>query len=241
MLTNNAFAGIGSLLGDPARASMMVALMDGRALTATELSVVAGVTPQTASSHIGQLVAAGLLAMERQGRHRYHRLAAPSVARMVETMMAVSVEVGALSGRTAVRTGPRDRAMRHARTCYDHLAGRVAVAVADAMLARGEVELDADGGALTAAGATRLTEMGIDLSDVARGRTRVFCRPCLDWSERRPHIAGRLGAVLLSHFTARSWIRLTSGSRTVVVTPKGQRELTGMFGLAPSLWDAGKD
>ena len=238
MLTTNAFAEIGSLVGDPARASMMVALMDGRALTATELSTIAGVTPQTASSHLSQLVASGLIAMKRQGRHRYHRLADPAIARMVEGMMTVASE-STISRNPAVRTGPRDQAMHQARTCYDHLAGRVAVAIADAMVARGEVDLSADGGELTGKGEAFLAEIGLDLSaSVARGRSkRMFCRPCLDWSERRVHIAGVLGAALLNHMTVLKWLRPVAGSRAVTITPAGRRELNALFGLGSSAWE----
>jgi DNA-binding transcriptional ArsR family regulator len=148
MPTTNAFAEIGSLVGDPGRANMLVALMDGRALTATELAATAGITPQTASSHLGQLVGANLLTVERQGRHRYHRLADPAIARMIEGMMAVATN-STVGGRPATRTGPNHIAMRQARTCYDHLAGRIAVAIADSMVAQGEVELSPDGGILT--------------------------------------------------------------------------------------------
>lgn len=218
----------------------MVALMDGRALTATELSAVAGITSQTTSSHLGQLVAAGLLVVEKQGRHRYHRVATPSVAAMIEQMMSVSVEVQDVQ-RAAPRTGPRDQAMRYARTCYDHLAGRVSVAIADAMVARGEVEIDGDGGMLTSAGSATLVGIGIDLSSGTEksSRGRVFCRPCLDWSERRPHIAGRVGALMLEHLRKRHWIRTVPNSRTVFFTLAGQRELTASFGLQSSVWDAG--
>ena len=238
MLTTNAFAEIGSLVGDPARASMVVALMDGRALTASELSAIAGITPQTASSHLSQLVASGLLAMKRQGRHRYHCLATPTIARMVEGMMAVASETS-ISRNPAVRTGPRDRAMRQARTCYDHLAGSVAVAIADAMVMRGEIELSEDGGELTRKGEAFLAEIGINVSaSLTRGRgKRVFCRPCLDWSERRVHIAGALGAALLYHITDQKWVRPVAGSRAVAITPTGRRELDTLFGLSPSVWE----
>lgn len=238
MLTTNAFAEIGSLIGDPARASMLVALMDGRSLTATELSAVAGVTPQTASSHLGQLVAAGLLAMERQGRHRYHRLATPAIAQMMEGMMTVA-SGSAGSAAHAVRTGPRDAAMRLARTCYDHLAGRVAVAIADAMIGRGQVDFSADGGELTPKGEAFLDEVGIDLSRVSARRRgqRVFCRPCLDWSERRVHIAGHVGAALLAHMTAQNWVRMAVGSRAVTITPAGRSQLDAVFNLGTSVWE----
>lgn len=233
MPMTNAFAEIGALVGDPARAGMLVALMDGRALTAGELAGAAGVTPQTASSHLRQLVAAGLLAMERQGRHRYHRLASPAIAQMVEGMMTIAAPSTA-AGRPALRTGPRDHAMRQARTCYDHLAGRVAVAIADTMTARGEIVLAADGGAVTRAGEAFLRDMGIDL---VKGRGgRLFCRACLDWSERRPHIAGMLGASLLDHVIDRRWLHRAAGSRAVTITPAGQRELTALFDLAPTIW-----
>ena len=236
MLTTTAFAEIGAIVGDPARASMVMALMDGRALTATELSAVAGVTPQTASSHLSQLVTAGLLAMERQGRHRYHRLASPAIARMVEGIMTVASET-MVSGTSAVRTGPRDKAIRHARTRYDHLAGRVAVAIADAMIARGDIELSADGSNLTDKGEAFLREIGIDTSlSSARGGKRVFCRPCLDWSERRVHIAGVVGTALLGHMTDRNWLRPVAGSRAVTITPEGRRNLDARFDLAPSAW-----
>lgn len=238
MLTTNAFAEIGSLIGDPTRASMIVALMDGRALTSTELSAVAGVTPQTASSHLGQLLAAGLLAVERQGRHRYHRLASPSIARMVEGMMTVASE-NAASVTHAVRTGPRDQAMRLARTCYDHLAGRVAVAIAETMIERGQIDLSADGGSVTGKGDAFLQAIGIDLSR-ASGRSRskrMFCRPCLDWSERRLHIAGSMGAALLTHMTSRNWLKPVAGSRAVTITLEGRRDLDALFDFPPGVWN----
>ncbi len=235
MLTTNAFAEIGSLIGDPGRASMLIALMDGRALTATELAAIGGVTPQTASSHLARLVAAGLLAVERQGRHRYHRLATPAIASLVENLMTV-VGDAALTHRRPLRTDPREAAMRQARTCYDHLAGSVAVAITDAMLTRGDVQFDADGGALTVSGAARLSALGVVLPQPQSHRRRIFCRPCLDWSERRTHIAGAVGAALLDHMLGHAWIRKAEGSRAVVVTPAGRRHLTESLGLGSDLW-----
>ena len=198
MLTTAALARTASLVGDPARANMLAALMDGRALTARELAQAASVTAQTASGHLGQFTSAGLLIMERQGRHRYHRLASPAVAHMLETIMSVAA-IG--SRATPLRAGPRDAALRKARTCYDHLAGQLAVAMADRMAERNQVELSPDGGAVTQVGAHFLRGLGVDLDRAAapatrRGGSRMFCRPCLDWSERRPHIAGALGAAL---------------------------------------------
>ena len=237
MLTTATFAGIGALVGDPARANMLVALMDGRAFTASELATIAHVTPSTASSHLAQLIAGGLLAVERQGRHRYHRLANPGIAQMIEGMMTVATSTAGGDQRT-FRTGPKDSALRHARTCYDHLAGRVAVAIADEMIARGEIEFGADGGELTDLGARKLESLGVDLVDQGShtSRQRAFCKPCLDWSERRPHIAGVVGKALLQHFGSVGWVRRMPGSRAVKVTPLGQLKLSASFGLDGDVW-----
>jgi DNA-binding transcriptional ArsR family regulator len=162
---------------------MLLALMDGRALTATELAAAAGATPQTASSHLSRLVAAGLLSLQRQGRHRYHRLATPATAQMIEGMTTVAAGSMAVR-RTLPRTGPRDQAMRQARTCYDHLAGRVAVSIADTMMARGEIELSTDGGGLTGAGEALLRELEIDLGAARAGGRRLL--PSLPGLERAP-------------------------------------------------------
>jgi len=224
MPSTAAFAETAALVGDPARAAMLTALMDGRALTAAELAGTAGITPQTASGHLARLTAAGLLSVAKQGRHRYHRLATPSVARMLEGIMAVA-EVAA---PRPVRTGPRDAQMRDARTCYDHLAGRLAVALADSMAARGLLELSPDGGAVTPAGESFFESLGIAL---ALPGPR-FCRPCLDWSERRPHIAGRLGAALCTRCFDLGWVRRREGGRALLVTPEGRRGFAEVFGVA---------
>lgn len=218
-----AFAGTAALVADPARASMLAALMDGRALTAGEMARVAGITPQSASTHLARLAEAGLLAVARQGRHRYHRLASPAVARMLEGIMAIAEA----PGPAPPRVGPRDAALRRARTCYDHLAGRLAVAMADAMVARGHIELAEDGGAVTEAGLGFLRGLGI-VPAAARGR--VFCRPCLDWSERRPHVAGALGAALCARCLGAGWVRRLPGTRALEVTPQGWRCLADAFG-----------
>lgn len=226
MSTTSDFAEVAALAGDPARATMLLSLMDGRALTAGELATAAGVTAQTASGHLARLVAAGLLAVERQGRHRYHRIASPLVAQMVETIQSVSA-----AGPTArpPRVGPRDAALRLARTCYDHLAGRVAVAITDRLVTDGGLILDGDGGVLTGAGRDRLAALGIEVPSPC-GR-RAFCRPCLDWSERRMHLAGTLGAALLDGLVTRGWLRRGAETRAVLVTPAGELGLRQAFGI----------
>ncbi len=231
------FAETAALIGDPARANMLIALMDGRALTATELARVAGITPQTASGHLAHLTEAGLLAMTRQGRHHYHRLASADVARMLESIMSVTAGRRPLPARPArTVTGPRDAALRRARTCYDHLAGQLAVAMADRMIARGEIELSPDGGALSEGGAAFLSGLGVDLEAahadaMRRGGGRIFCRPCLDWSERRPHIAGAVGAAMSRAWFAHGWLRRIEGSRAVTLTRSGEMALGTAFDL----------
>lgn len=162
MFNTSALAETAALVGDPTRASMLMALMDGRALTASELARAAGVTPQTASGHLARLGAAGLVAMQRQGRHHYHRLASPAVARMLEGIIEVSQDA-VCGSRRAVVTGPRDAAMRAARTCYDHLAGRLGVRLADGLVGRGYIELSPEGGAVTEPGLAFFREFGVDL------------------------------------------------------------------------------
>lgn len=222
MASNARFAEVASLAGDPARAAMLHALMDGRALTASELACVAGVTPQTASGHLARMADAGLMQVEKQGRHRYHRLATPAVAQMIESIMQVASGLEML--RPAPATGPRDAALRAARTCYDHLAGQLGVALADALVSGGYLELAHDAGLVTDSGTALFALMGIDVATLGAGRgksTRVLCRPCLDWSERRPHLAGAVGAALCARSFEAGWIRRVAGTRAVTVTPHG--------------------
>lgn len=237
MVSTSAVAQTASLMGDLARAGMLIALMDGRALTATELARIASISPQTASGHLGRLVDAGLVVRESQGRHRYHRLASPAVANMIESIMALTTDRDmprAPLGSTVPVTGPRDRALRYARTCYDHLAGQLAVEMTDSLIKSGRIELSSDGGALTVEGDRFLRSLGVDLDAArhrasSRGTGRMFCRPCLDWSERRPHIGGALGAALCQCSLDNGWIRRTAGSRVVTVTPHGQQAIRDAF------------
>ena len=231
MTSQSAFAEVAALAGDPARAGMLHALMDGRALTASELARVAGITPQTASGHLARLAVAGLLAVEKQGRHRYHRLASPAVTQMMESIMQVAS--GLDTARPRLVVGPRDAALRAARTCYDHLAGRLGVALADALVEGGRVELASDGGMVTDAGVAFFARVGIDLDRVSArssGRSaRVLCRPCLDWSERRLHLAGTIGAALCAHCFAKGWIHPNNGTRAVTITPRGRHVFRDEF------------
>ena len=232
MASNALFAEIAALSGDPGRASMLHALMDGRALTATELARAAGITPQTASGHLSRMTAVGLLSVEKQGRHRYHRLAAPSVARMLESIMQVAAELE--PDRRRLTVGPKDAALRKARTCYDHLAGQLGVRLTDALIERGHIELTSDAGILTDTGIIFLREIGIDTEPMLARRTkhsgRVLCRPCLDWSERRPHLAGAVGAAICAHSLHQGWTTRLAGTRAILVTRTGERVFREKFG-----------
>jgi len=232
MARTAAFAEVAAMAGDPARAAMLHALMDGRALTASELARIAGVAPQTASGHLARMTETGLLAVAKQGRHRYHRLASTGVAHMIEGIMRVASE---LPPRKHLSVGPRDTALRDARTCYDHLAGRLGVSLSDALTAAGYAELSAESGVITARGLAFLERVGIDVSAM-RERSgvksgRLLCRPCLDWSERRTHLAGVVGAALCAHSFAEGFVRRIDGTRALQITPKGQRAYREKFGV----------
>ena len=222
MLSINGLAETASLVGDPTRAAMLMTLMDGRALTAGELARAGGVTAQTASGHLAKMLEAGLLALEAQGRHRYYRLASPAIAGMLEAMMVAAAP-------PPIRTGPRDADMRRARICSDHLAGEIAVALTAAMIARGKIQIGSDGAALTDKGRMLLAKIGVELPPEGKGA--VFCRPCLDWSERRHHLAGIVGAALYRTFLARGWIRRSAEGRTVTITPPGRAAFERYFGV----------
>lgn len=227
MSGNLAMAEIGALVGDPARAAMLNTLMDGLALTAGELAYCARVSPPTASEHLRRLTEANLLSVVKQGRHRYFRIASPRVAGMLESISTVAA-IDAPPRHRPVTC--RDAAMREARWCYDHLAGRLAVTLADRMMARGLILLDPDGGEVTAAGIRFFAELGIDLDAARRGR-RMFCRPCLDWSERRFHIAGAAGAALARHCIDDGWVARIRDSRAVAVTDAGRDAFAAHFGI----------
>ena len=218
-------AAVAALVGDPARANILSALLDGRGYTAGELAFAAHVSPQTASGHLAKLAQAKLVTFTPAGRHRYYRLAGPHVAAMLESIMAV---VAAAPPRCRPPRVPDD--MRTARMCYDHLAGRLGVALADTLQARGFVEFGTDGGIVTNAGDMFFSELGIDIAAARNGR-RAFCRPCIDWSERRPHLAGAVGAALAKHLFDLNWIARVRDKRVVAITPKGRLALARTFGV----------
>jgi DNA-binding transcriptional ArsR family regulator len=220
-------AEVAALVGDPARANILCALLDGRALTATELAFAAGVSPQTTSGHLAKLHSAQLIALCKQGRHRYYRLAGAHVGQMLESIMTVAM-VG------PQRYQPRAKAddqVRHARTCYDHLAGRLGVGIADCLVARDFVILGNEAGEVTEPGAAFLERIGVDLSE-ARAKRRVFCRPCVDWTERRPHIGGAVGAALATRCFELKWIERPRDGRAVIITPAGHQALAEVFDLS---------
>lgn len=220
-------AAVAALAGDPARANMLTALASGAALTASELAEEAGVTPQTASSHLAKLRDGGLIVPVKQGRHRYFRLADADVAQMLEAMMGVAARAGHLRSRP----GPADPALRKARVCYDHLAGELGVALFDGLIAQGLLARRRDRLALTAKGEEILAGFGIDVPALAAAR-RPLCLDCLDWSMRRSHLAGGLGAALLERVFALGWARRTRNSRAVLFTPRGERALRKSFAAA---------
>jgi len=224
MSDSTRIAATASLLGDPARANMLTALMHGQALTATELAQEAGVAPSTASGHLGKLEDAGLVGIEKQGRHRYFRLSGTDVAGVLEGLMGVAARTGHLR----VRTGPRDPELRRARVCYDHLAGDAAVRMYDRLQATGMIAGAGAALRLTKAGAKFFASAGVDLGTAAGGR-RPLCRACLDWSERRHHLAGAVGAALLDHIYDRGWAKRVPNSRVVTFTKAGTARFDGMM------------
>lgn len=219
-------AEVAALVGNPARANVLTALLDGRALTATELAYAAGVAPQTASGHLAKLTEGRLLTLTKQGRHSYYRLASPMIGRMLESIMAVAAD-GPPGYRPRWRGG---EGLRNARTCYDHLAGRLGVALAEALTKRDCVALSEDGGIVTPAGEAFFLRFGIDVQEKTSGR-RPFCRPCLDWSERRTHLAGALGRALAARCFELDWTARLHDTRALRVTLEGRRGFAETFGV----------
>jgi DNA-binding transcriptional ArsR family regulator len=218
---------VARVLADPTRSSMLMSLMDPRPLTAGELALQSNASPQAASAHLAQLVKCGLLQVERRGRDRYFKLSGSHVAEFLEVMTRVCAfaEFPGVSDRTVHLT-----ALKFARTCYDHLAGRLSVQIADRMIADGILALSGAEFQLTPKSEVFFGAVGIDLKPL-RSQRRFFARSCLDWSERRPHVAGALGCALLAKFEDLKWIVPMRGSRAVRVTLAGRTEFERLFGL----------
>jgi DNA-binding transcriptional ArsR family regulator len=217
---------IAALIGDRARADVLTALVGGQALTATELAQIAGVTKQTISGHLAKLVDGRLLAVENQGRHRYFRLADRDVGELLENLMGVAYRTGAVR----LRASPREPALRFARVCYDHLAGELGVLAFDSLEEQRVLKAGRSGLALTRRGHEFCDELGIDIGHISRER-RPLCRPCLDWSVRRHHLAGALGAALLRRCFELGWARRAKDSRVVSFSPPGERAFRERFSL----------
>ena len=216
-----------SLVGDPARANMLTAILGGSALTAGELARHAGVTAQTASSHLGKLEAGGLVRARRQGRHSYFSLTGEDVAGVLEGLMCLAER----AGHQRLRVGPKEPALRHARICYDHLAGDLGVAMLDSLIKRGLIASTGDALSLTANGAGFAEDFGIDVAPL-RGARRPLCKSCLDWSVRRSHLAGGLGAALLDRFQDLRWVSRVEGTRILSFSPRGRAAFARLFQLA---------
>jgi DNA-binding transcriptional ArsR family regulator len=227
METTPDITGVAGLMGDRARATMLMSLMAGQALTATELARSAGVTKQTASGHLGKLLEARLLAVEQAGRHRYFRLAGPEVGSAIEGLVALAGRTG-VAHPPRVRTGPVDPGLRKARVCYDHLAGELGVVVFESLTDGGAVAFARGSPALTTRGEAFCAEFGIDAAELRRGR-RPVCLACLDWSERRHHLAGALGAAILDRVFELKWARRDRTFRTIVFSVVGERALRDRF------------
>ncbi|MGO4569027.1 ArsR/SmtB family transcription factor [Rhizobium sp. 2YAF20] len=217
-------AQIGALIGDPARANMLTALMAGRALTATELAEAGGITVQTASTHLAKLEAGGLLSQRKQGRHRYFTLADDAVGKLLEGIMGFAASRGHLRHQP----GPKEPALRKARICYDHLAGDYGVRMLDSLIASGAISKVGEGLSLTSGGEDQLKAIGIDVSGLKSTR-RPLCRSCLDWSERRAHLAGTLGQAMLANFFDKGWARRSENTRSILFTGEGERQFLTLF------------
>lgn len=228
MVRGSDLAKLAALLADETRAEFCLALLDGRARTARELARHVGVAPSTTTEHLNRLVAGGLLTERRQGRHRYVQLSGPDTAELLERL--TSHVQPAPNSPTTLRAVTASAALARGRTCYDHLAGRLGVAITDAMIANGLLDQDT-GFALTRAGMSWLTsDLGIDPADL-RPTRRPLARACLDWTERRSHLAGTSGAHICRRFQENRWTRRIGTSRAVRLTPAGERALSEILGI----------
>lgn len=226
MDVDDQFSQLASLIGEPARARMLWNLLDGRAFTATELAMMAEVSPQSASMHLNKLVKAGLLSLEHQGRHHYYQLSSPEVAYAIEGIANLLPREKANTSAAPLSNGH----IKYCRSCYDHLAGKVGVALADALVRHKLIGPKGTLYEVTTAGMKWFSSLGIDLDNEKKQR-RAFARQCLDWSERRHHIAGSLGAALLKKMIADDWVRRAKNSRVIIITGKGEKKLNDLLDI----------
>jgi DNA-binding transcriptional ArsR family regulator len=224
MKEKHAISSLGYLLADPGRSAMLLALLEGREMPAGELARAAAVSAQSASAHLAKLSRGGLITMQREGRCRYYKLAGPRVANALEALGAIST-VRPVAAYTAAKA---DRSMLLARSCYDHLAGRMGVALTEMMQKQRIIVVEGERNyRVTQRGEDWLGELGIEMRSLQKGK-RNFARQCLDWTERRPHVAGALGAALMQHFLAEGWLARLRDSRALRVTQKGQRSFVAL-------------
>jgi DNA-binding transcriptional ArsR family regulator len=226
MLADADLATVAALMGDARRASMLLALLGGEELAAHELAARADATSSLASAHLAKLMDGGLLLAERRGRNRYYRLADRQIAEAIEALLTIAPQRRARGLQEAYR----GETMRHARTCYDHLAGELGVALTDSLESQRLIGSHGDGFPLTPAGRERLDRLGIDIDALQHGR-RALTRPCLDWTERRPHLAGSVGAALAARLLELAWVSRRPGTRAVIVTEVGRRRLRAELGV----------
>jgi DNA-binding transcriptional ArsR family regulator len=226
MLADADLAAVGRMLADTHRARFVLALLGGQELTAGELASRAGTSSSLASAHLAKLLESGLLSARKQGRRRYYRLASPGVARAIEALLAIAPH----SSATGLANVARGKALQRARTCYDHLAGQLGVALADAFEEHQFIAATDSGWELTTCGERRLGTLGLDTGTLHRGR-RPILRPCFDWTERRPHMAGLLGQALATRLLDLGWVRRTASTRALLITPLGQQELLAEFAV----------
>lgn len=218
---------LAALLADAGRMTMLWALMDGSARPAGELALAAGLSPSSASAHLARLVDGGVLAQEARGRHRYFRIATPETAAAIEALASAVLATQQVRPRPAPVSRATPAPLRHARTCYDHMAGEIAVELFARMRAHRWIRVDGSDVVLTDAGTSGFAALGVDL-DTARARRRRFACTCPDWSERKPHLGGALGAALLSACLEAKWLEPASEPRALRVTPLGQSELAAL-------------
>lgn len=226
MNANPNVAIVASLVSEPSRAAILTALLDGRFHPASELAYMAGIKPQTASFHLAKMVEAHVIVVEKQGRHRYYGIQDPEIAKIMESLLSIAPPQKIKSFNQA----SQDKAIRSARTCYDHLAGALGVKVTDSLLNMNVIREDKDGFVVTESGEEFFQAFQINLEN-ARKKRRFFSHKCLDWSERRHHLAGALGNALLERFIELNWVQRLPKTRAIQITDEGKQGLKETFSI----------